>query len=415
MKRKKLIDKTTINPDTMHTFLNNMDGKNAIIKKHIITLCINDGDYSIADLSKELSTSIPTITKLVGELIDEGFLVDMGKMDTNGGRRPSIYGLNPSAGYFVGIEVRWRTIALAVTNFKGEIIDYLDDAPFELNSSEESFKELCACVVDLIGRTEINPDKILAYGFNLSGRVHDKTGYCFTYFIGEDMPLSTLLENELDRPVFVENDSRAMTYGEYICGVANDEENMLFINVTWGLGMGMITEGKLSYGKSGLSGEIGHFPLLNNDQICQCGKTGCLETMASGSAMHRIITEKLREGRASTLSNKYNAGEEITLDDILKAVNEEDVLAIEVVEEVGTVLGRAIAGLINIFNPELVVIGGYVSRAKEYLLLPVRTAIQKYSLNIVNKDTSIKFSKLGEKAAAVGSCMLSRSKLLGLL
>ncbi len=397
------------------TFLNNIDGKNAIFKKNILALCINDGDYSIADLSKELNASIPTITKLVGELIEEGFLVDMGKMGTSGGRRPSIYGLNPSAGYFVGIEVRWRTITVAVTNFKGHIIDYFEDAPFELTNTEESFKELCRYLQELISKVNIDKDKILAYGFNLSGRVNIETGYCFTYFIGEDMPLSTLLESELGCPVFVENDSRAMTYGEYICGVANNEENMLFINVTWGLGMGMITEGKLSYGKSGYSGEIGHFPLLNNDQICQCGKTGCLETMASGSAMHRIIIEKMMDGRSSTLSEKYNAGEEITLDDILNAVNEEDVLAIEVVEEVGSVLGRAIAGLINIFNPELVVIGGYVSRVKEYLLLPVRTAIQKHSLNLVNKDTNIKFSKLGEKAGSIGSCMLSRSKLLGLL
>ena len=90
-------------------------------------------------------------------------------------------------------------------------------------------------------------------------------------------------------------------------------------------------------------------------------------------------------------------------------------LAIEVVEEIGSVLGRAIAGLINLFNPELVVIGGFVSKVKEYLLLPVRSAIQKHSLNMVNKDTTIKMSKLGEKAGPVGACMLSRSKLLGLI
>ena len=206
-----------------------------------------------------------------------------------------------------------------------------------------------------------------------------------------------------------------MTYGEYICGVANDEKEMLFLNVTWGLGMGMIVNGKLSYGKSGFSGEIGHFPLLDNDQICHCGKIGCLETGASGSAAHRIFIEKLKEGRASVLAEKYQRGEEISLDDILWAVNEEDVLAIEVIEEIGSVLGRAIAGLINIFNPELVVIGGKVATAQEYLLLPIKTAIQKHSLNMINRDTTIKFSKLGEKGGPVGACMLSRSKLLGLV
>ena len=397
------------------SFFNNIDGKNSNLKKRIIALCINEDGYSIADLSKELNTSIPTITKLVGELMEEGFLVDMGKLGTNGGRRPSIYGLNPSAGYFVGTDVKKESISIAVTNFKGQTVDYLEELPFVVENSESSFRELCTTIKKYLADSGINPSDVLGYGVNLTGRVNNETGYCFSYFIGEDRPISAFLQEELQAEVFVENDSRAMTYGEYICGVANNEKNMLFINVTWGLGMGMIIDGKLSYGKSGYSGEIGHFPLLDNDQICHCGKTGCLETGASGSAIHRIFTEKLREGRASLLSEKFNKGEEISLIDILNAVNEEDVLAIEVVEEIGTVLGRALAGLINLFNPELVVIGGIVANAREYLLLPVKSAIQKHSLNLVNKDTTIKFSKLREKAGPIGACMLSRTKLLGLM
>ena len=189
---------------------------------------------------------------------------------------------------------------------------------------------------------------------------------------------------------------------------------MLYLNIAWGLGMGLIVDGRLSYGKSGFSGEIGHFPLLNNNCICHCGKMGCLETGASGSAVHRIFLEKLKEGRTSTLSEKYLRGETIHIDEIIDAVNEEDVLAIEVIEEIGTTLGRAIAGLINLFNPELIIIGGKISETKDYLLLPIKSAVQKHSLNIINSDTSIKFSKLGKKAGVIGSCMLSRSRLLGL-
>ena len=215
--------------------------------------------------------------------------------------------------------------------------------------------------------------------------------------------------------MFIENDSRAMAYGEYIAGVVKGEKNILFLNVAWGLGMGIIVDGKLSYGKSGFSGEIGHFPLLENNQVCHCGKIGCLETGASGSAVYRIFMEKLKEGRASVLSEMHARGERIHIEDIIDAMQEEDVLAIEVIEEIGTVLGRAIAGLINIFNPELIIIGGNVASAKEYLLLPAKSAIQKHSLNIINSDTSIKLSKLGKKAGSIGSCMLSRSKFLGLL
>ncbi|MBQ8483718.1 MAG: ROK family protein [Bacteroidales bacterium] len=391
------------------------DGKNSSLKKQILNLCINEGDFSLSDLSKELNTSIPTITKLVGELIDEGFLEEVGKMDTSGGRRPSIYGLNPSAGYFVGIDVRRKFLNIAVTDFKGTLLNFEERVDFCIQNSEESFREMCRFIICLLKENGINPDKVLAYGFNLTGRVNNETGYCFTYFLGEDKPISSVLEDEMGRPVYVENDSRAMTYGEYICGVANKESNMLFINVSWGLGMGMILEGTLSYGKSGFSGEIGHFPLLNNNQICHCGKIGCLETGASGSAIYRIFMEKLSEGRSSTLSEKYNKGEKIHIEDIIEAANEEDVLAIEVIEEIGFTLGKAVAGLINLFNPELIVIGGNVAQTKEYLLLPLKSAIQKHSLNIINSDTSIKLSKLGAKAGTIGSCMLSRSKLLGLL
>lgn len=397
------------------SFLSNIEGKSSNFKQKILGLCVNAGDYSIAELSKELNASIPTITRLVGELIEDGFLEDLGKMGTSGGRRPSIYGLNPSAGYIVGTDVRRNHISVAIINFKGNIIDCREDIPFSLRSTEESFRELCGFLTDYLGKMGIDSGQVLAYGINLSGRVNRNTGYSFSYFIGEDKPLSTTLEEMLGAPVFIENDSRAMAYGEYICGEYSKEKDMLFINVSWGLGMGVIIDGKLFYGKSGFSGEVGHFPMLDNGQICHCGKVGCLETGASGSALYRIVIEKLKEGKASVLSEKFNNGEEITLDDILDALKEEDVLAIEAVEEIGSTLGRAIAGLINIFNPGSVTIGGWLSVAEEYLLLPVRTAINRHSLNIVNKDSVIRFSKLGKKAGPIGACMLSRSRLLGVL
>lgn len=397
------------------TFLNNPESKNSALKQAILGKFISEGTESIADISREIGTSIPTITKLVGELIDEGLIEEVGKLGTTGGRRPSIYGLNPSAGFIVGVEIRWHHISMAITNFKGEIVDFQEDIPYTLESTEESFRAFCTFLKQIVDKTGIDRTKVLAYGFNLSGRVNNETGFSLSYFISEHRPISLVFKEELGTCVFVENDSRAMTYGEYICGIADEEKNMLFLNVTWGLGMGMIIDGKLSYGKSGFSGEIGHFPMLDNEKICQCGKIGCLETGASGSAAHRLVMEKLAEGRASILSDTLKKNGCITLDDIILALNEEDVMAIEVIEEIGRTLGRAIAGLINLFNPELVVIGGKVSAAKDYLMLPLKSAVQKHSLNMINRDTTIKFSKLGKKCGPIGACMLSRSKMLGLL
>ena len=153
-----------------------LDGKNSSLKQTIIGLCINDGDYSLADLSKELDTSIPTTTKLVGELVDDGILVEIGKLGTNGGRRPSIFGLNPSAGYFVGVDIRREFIDIAVTDFKGSLIDHHDRVEFSVQNSEESFRELCGMIKKELIETGIDPDKVLAYGFNLTGRVNNETG-----------------------------------------------------------------------------------------------------------------------------------------------------------------------------------------------------------------------------------------------
>ena len=397
----------------MTHFSGNIDGKNADIKKQILGLCIAD-DWSIAELSKELSCSIPTITKLVGELIEESFLEDMGKQGTSGGRRPSIFGLNPRAGYLAGVDVGRKSISLIITNFKGNIVDFYENIPFELANTAESFHALCDLVKEQIRHSGIEMSEVVTCGFNLSGRVNSGSGYSFTYMVGEYMPLTEVLSTGMGIHVTIENDSRAMTYGEFVTGCSN-EKNIIFFNVSWGLGMGMIVDGRLYYGKSGFSGEIGHFPILNNDVLCKCGKLGCLETGASASAVQRIIGEKLASGRSSLLSPKYEKGEEITVDDIVEAALAEDVLVIEVIEEIGSTLGKAIAGIINIFNPELVVIGGRLAATRDYLLLPIKGAINKHSLNMVSKDTTVRLSKLGSKAGALGACLLSRSKLLGLI
>lgn len=397
------------------SFLTDKEGKNAIVKREIIRLCIQNGNYSIADLSKEINTSVPTVTKLINELISDGFLQDLGKQGTSGGRRPSIYGLNPTAGFFVGVDVARQHFHIAISDFKGSIISFVQDIAFVLEANADSFKTMCRIVKEQVAAQGISWDDVLSVGVSLSGRVNPEEGFSLTYSVSDDLPLNALFQKELNVPVSIENDSRAMTFGEYLAGGHLDEKNMLFINLSWGLGMGMILDGKLYYGQSGFSGEFGHFPLLNNDKICRCGKVGCLETGASGTALYHLIKSELEQGRTSSLSKKFKAGEKIVLDDILEAIVEEDVLAIDGIEQIGETLGKGIAGLINIFNPGLVVIGGRLIVGRDYLMLPIKTAVNKHSLKRVSSDTKIVFSSLERKAASIGDCLIARSKLLGLM
>lgn len=397
------------------TFLEKKDNKNSLLKKTILYLCIEHGEHSIASISEAIGASVPTATKLIGELMEEGFMVDLGKSGTSGGRRPSIYGLNPEAGYFMGVDIRNTHASVAVTDFKGGLITFQDNIPFQMEANEASIHNLASSLRTFIDKAGIDWHKLMGLGVSIPGRVNPVTGYSNSYSFDPNRPISQILAEDLNLHVVLENDSRAMTYGEYLGGGLK-EKNMLYVNVSWGLGMGMILSGHLYYGTSGYSGEFGHFPLLDNGQMCRCGKIGCLETGASGSALVRMVGEKLQGGRASSLAAKYKADGRVNLNDLFEAIRNEDILAIEMVEKLGTNLGKGLAGLINIFNPELVVIGGKVAvAAGDYLMLPIRTAIKRHVLNIANKDTSIKLTQLKQKAAPTGAALLVRSRMLGIL
>ncbi|MDP4201215.1 MAG: ROK family transcriptional regulator [Bacteroidota bacterium] len=394
------------------SFLTDLESssKNALNKKAIINTFIDQGDLPIAEIAKEMDMSVPTITKLLGELQDEGFVVDSGKQETNGGRRPSVYGLNPEACYFVGVDIRRFRVNVALTNFKGEVIKVKHDIPFLLENTPASLDQLCVIIQTFISKVGLPKEKIKNVAINISGRVNSESGYSYSFFYFDETPMSQKIEERIGCPVSVDNDSRAMAYGEYMCAT-NGEKNLLFVNVSWGLGLGMILNGQLYYGRSGFSGEFGHFHAADNEVLCHCGKKGCLETEASGQAIYRMIKEKIENGSTTSLEAKYKQNT-VTMEDIVAATLHDDVLAIEMVEYVASTLGKHIAGLINIFNPELVVIGGGLSMVGDYLLLPLRAAIRKYSLNLVNKDTVVRLTKLGDDVGVMGACMLARSKML---
>ena len=389
-----------------------MGSKNALVKKRIITHYIYNGSSTIPDLSKELDLSVPTVTKFIGEMCEDGYINDYGKLETSGGRHPNLYGLNPESGYFIGVDIKRFAVNIGLINFKGDMVELKMNIPFKSENTSEALEELCKLILQFIKKVDIDNDKILNININVSGRVNPESGYSFSQFNFEERPLAEVLTEKIGFRVTIDNDTRAMTYGEYMKGCVKGEKDIIFVNVSWGLGIGIIIDGKIYTGKSGFSGEFGHTNVFDNEIICHCGKKGCLETEASGSALHRILIERIQNGESSILSNRILSKDNVlTLDEIIASVNKEDLLCIEIVEEIGQKLGKQIAGLINIFNPELVIIGGTLSLTGDYITQPIKTAVRKYSLNLVNKDSAIMTSKLKDKAGIVGACMLARSRM----
>lgn len=389
-----------------------LGSKSALIKKRIITHYIYNGSSTITDLSKELDMSIPTVTKFITEMYEDGYINDYGKLETSGGRHPSLYGLNPESGYFIGVDIKKFAINIGMINFKGDTMEQKIDIPYKFENTPEALEELCRLINSFIHKSKVDTEKILNINVNISGRVNPESGYSFSQLNFSERPLAEILSEKIGYQVCIDNDTRAMTYGEYLQGCVKGEKNVIFVNVSWGLAIGIIIDGKVYTGKSGFSGEFGHISAFDNEILCHCGKKGCLETEASGSALHRILLERIRNGESSILSDRINTKDSpLTMDEIITAVNKEDLLCIEIVEEIGQKLGKQIAGLINIFNPELVIIGGTLSLTGDYITQPIKTAIRKYSLNLVNKDSVITTSKLKDKAGVVGACMLARSRM----
>ena len=393
-----------------HTLLKDLakGNKNSILKKRIITYYIYNGNSTLTDLAKVLDLSIPTVTKLVEDMCQIGFLNTYGKLETSGGRHPHLYGLNPDACYFIGVDIRRYSVNIGLINFNGELVESQMNVPYVFENTMAGLDALCEIITKFIESLIIDVKKILNINVNVSGRVNPESGYSYSWFNFGEVPLSQLMSEKTGYEVSIDNDTRAMTYGEYLRSNISEKKDVLFVNVSWGVGLGIIIGGKVYAGKSGFAGEFGHTPAYDNGLICHCGKKGCLETEASGNAIYRKLVERVQQGEMSLLADAVMKGELITLEMIADAVNKEDTLCIELVEELGYELGKHIAGLMNLFNPEMVIIGGILSTTDDYLILPIKTSINKHSLNMVNKYTIIKVSFLRERAGMIGACMLAR-------
>ncbi|MFB6457467.1 ROK family protein [Chitinophaga sp. Hz27] len=386
--------------------------KNINLKKAALAYFANIGNATIADMCKELNLSAPKVTTLLNDLIQDGLVKDYGKVESTGGRKPNLYGLVPDSAFFIGVDIKQNHLNLGLSDLQKNLIKTVESLPYQLDNNKESLEQLCQHINQFIEELPVPREKILGIGINLSGRINYATGYSYSFFYFDEEPLSKIIESKVGIRVFLENDSRAMAYGEFCSDSVHGERNVLFLNLDYGIGMGVLIDGKLYYGKSGYSGEFGHIPLFDNEIICHCGKKGCLETEASGWALTRMFRQKMEEGSSSLLTKKNILPVDIQLQDIINAANHDDVLAIELIAKIGENLGRGIALLINIFNPELVILGGSLAATEDYIRLPIKSAINKYSLSLVNNDTRLKISRLGERAGIIGACLLVRNKVL---
>jgi len=387
--------------------------KSMLLKKAVLSHIIKNKRSTIAEIALQTNTSIPKINEIIIELLENGVLMDLGKELNGVGRKPNFYGVNPKAAYLLSVEVNRYSINIALVDFNEELIEHKGYPDYILENNSHAYELLCHHIDGFLNDTKVSTSEIIGLGLTITGRVNQHTGDSYSYFNFLNKSISESLSDRYGLPTMVENDTRAMAFGEYNKGVVQHENNILFLNLDDGIGMGIIVNGQLYSGKSGYAGEFGHLPILANDIICHCGKKGCLETEVSGLAIVNQVKDELNAGTTSLLHERYSL-DEIKIKQVVEAALKDDTLSIDLISKAGEKIGKGVALLLNLFNPELIILGGELSNSKSLILLPILSSINKHSLNLVNTDTEFKYSVLGKNSGLIGIALLLRNKLLSI-
>jgi predicted NBD/HSP70 family sugar kinase len=389
--------------------------KDINLKRKIFSMMSEKTELTVNDIAEALNISTPKAGELLSVLVKEKLIRETGKRSTGPGRKASLYILRHDSCYFLGVEIKKYKINIGLMGFDKRVVKSKLDIPFLYQEAGESLKEIVQIINNFLAEIKIDRDKIAGVGISVAGRINVRTGEILTVYHFSDAPIKAILEKELEMPVYLDNDSRTIAYGEFHFGNRKREKEVLVMNLDYGMAIGIFVQGKPVYGASGYAGELSHIPLFNNEKICFCGKKGCLETEASGYALIEKITEAMKAGSNSILKRVLDKKKFLEIEDILHAVEKGDNLTLQTISTIAENLGRGLAITINIFNPELIIIGGGLSAIGEPLLLPLKTAIIHHSLNLVNNDTRIVLSNLHYRAGLLGCCLLVRDKILGLL
>ena len=391
--------------------LSGVELKTFLNKKRIIKYLYRYDTMSGSKISSLLKVSAPTSNQYLNELITEGYIELKGKGESIGGRRPNVYGLKKNSVFILGVDVGRRFLRIALFNTSLEKIGEVDLPAISFDEQQLLIDTVYSESVKLLKTHEISEKKIMGIGLNMPGLVDSKSGISYTYFYNENETFVEAVEKKFKRPVFIENDSKVRALAEMKYGAARNTKNALVIQIDWGLGLGMILDGKLYKGNSGFSGEFSHIQTEEDGVLCNCGKVGCLETVASCSALIRFAKEGLENNKMSKLY-KYYKSDNLTPTKIIEEALSGDQFALYLIQKVGVNLGKGISYLIQILNPEVIILSGVLSQAKQYIEVPVQQSIYKYCLPKLHDDVKIRISELGVDSGLLGSAIVVIENIL---
>lgn len=355
------------------------------------------------------------VSQRVEQLIGCG-LVAEGKLgQSTGGRAPRELHFRSDAGHILVAELGATSINVALSDLTGtlrhqrsESADVTDGPALILGRVVSLFREL----LNHKGRGV----ELWGIGIGLPGPVEFATGRPVAPPImpgWDGFDVRGLMREEFGVPSWVDNDVNVMVLGEARGGMARGIRDVIYVKIGSGIGAGLISDGHLHRGAQGCAGDIGHVAILDDSTIaCRCGKTGCLEALAGGAALAREGAQAAVEGRSRYLASLASQGRSITASDVSLAAHHGDRAAVELLTGSARLVGRALASLVNFFNPSLILIGGGVSQAGDLYLSEVRQAVLQRSLPLATRELRIVPSPLGDQVGLTGAAFLVIDQLL---
>lgn len=350
------------------------------------------------DLSKATGSSIPNVAKNINELIEAGYVVENGFASSRGGRKPLTYSLVADRKYILSVALDQFFTRMCVADLHNNFITDVYEFPLDLTSHPCAEQELADQIQYYLEKNNIDRSKIYGVGIAMPGFVAPEKGINQTFFKTAEPTIQAYLAKRTGLNIFIDNDSSAIALAELKFGEGRIKNEVMVINIGWGIGLGMIVNGEIFRGATGFAGEFSHIPLFKNGKKCSCGKYGCLETEASLIIIQKKAEEKFDTGHADVAT-------------VLDAASKGDDFAINVISEAAYNIGQGIAVLIHIMNPDAIVLSGKGIKAGKLWLAPIQQAINEFCIPALTNDVEVKLSSMDMNAQLIGAAALTMEKI----
>jgi predicted NBD/HSP70 family sugar kinase len=380
--------------------------KSAELKNMIVKRLYFDKALSCADLSELFDKSVPSISKAVNELIEEGFVIENGYAPSSGGRRPLVYSIRQEAMYILTVAMDQLSTRIQMIDLVNQPVANIAVCDLKLLNNPHALSTLIEHINNYINTTGIPKDKIAGIGIGMPGFINSIEGVNFTYMESGDQSLTQVITIKTGVPTYIDNDSSLIALAEQKFGIAKARKDVMVINLGWGIGLGMIVNGEIYRGHNGFAGEFSHIPLSEDGSLCTCGKRGCLEAEASMLVVAEKAIRGIKKGNISSLKNINIDQSKMVGDAIMEAANNGDQFAIELLSDAGYKIGKALAILIHIMNPANIVLSGRGAVVGRILLAPIQQALNKYCIPRLANSTELLISDLGFNAELIGTAVL---------